>query len=85
MFLPGCARFPEFVQNFSEKNFREFVEFVLSRFSHFYIAIDYSNPTFCGALTPSFCEFTWKLSKFQQNEHTPDLLFWIFKLCHRNP
>ena len=47
------------------------MEFVLGRFSHFYIAIAYSNSTFCGAWTPSFCEFTWKLSKFQQNEHTP--------------
>ena len=49
----------------------DFVEFVLGRFSHFYIEIAYSNFTFCGAWTPSFCEFTWKLSKFQQNEHTP--------------
>ena len=48
----------------------DFVEFVLGRFSHFYIAIAYSNSTFCGSWTPSFSEFTWKLSKFQQNEHT---------------
>ena len=27
----------------------DFVEFVLSRFSHFYIAIAYSNSTFCAA------------------------------------
>ena len=39
--------------------------------SHFYIAIAYLNSTFCGAWTPSFCEFTRKMSKFQQNEHTP--------------
>ena len=26
----------------------------------------------CGAWTASFCQFTWKLSKFQQNEHTPE-------------
>ena len=50
----------------------DFVEFVLGRFSHFYIAIAYSNSTFCGAWTPSFCEFTWKLLKFQRNEHTPE-------------
>ena len=49
----------------------DFVEFVFGRFAHFYIAIAYSNSTFCGTWTPSFCEFTWKLSKFQQNEHTP--------------
>ena len=47
------------------------MEFVLGRFSHFNIAIAYSNFTFCGAWTPSFCEFTWKQSKFQENEHTP--------------
>ena len=52
----------------------DIVKFVLGRFSHFNIAIAYSNSTFCGAWTPSFCEFTWKLSKFQQNEHTPDPL-----------
>ena len=41
----------------------DFVEFVLGRFSHFYIAIAYSNSTFCGAWTPSFCEFTQNFSK----------------------
>ena len=51
----------------------DIVKFVLGRFSHFNIAIAYSNSTFCGAWTPSFWEFTWKLSKFQQNEHTPAL------------
>ena len=49
------------------------VEFVLGRFSHFYIAIAYSDSTFCHAWTRSFCEFTWKMSKFQENEHTPGL------------
>ena len=48
----------------------DFAEFVLGRFSHFYIVIAYSNSTFCGSWTPSFCEFTWKLSKFQQKKHT---------------
>ena len=43
----------------------DFVEFVLSRFSHFNIAIAYSNFTLFGAWTPSFCEFTRKMSKFQ--------------------
>ena len=51
------------------------MEFVLGRFSHFNIAIAYSNSTFCGAWTLSFCEFTWKPSKYQQNEHTPGC-FW---------
>ena len=39
------------------------VEFVLGRFSHFDIAIAYSNSKFCGAWTPSFCEFTSNFSK----------------------
>ena len=53
------------------------MEFVLGRFSDFNIAIAYSNSTFCGARTPSFCEFTLKLSEFQENEHTPELR-WNF-------
>ena len=40
-----------------------FAEFVLGRFSHFYIAIAYSNSKFCGAWTPSFCEFTCNFGK----------------------
>ena len=58
------------------------MEFVLGRFSHFNIAIAYSNSTFCGAWTPSFCEFTWKLPKFKENEHTPGMhscLFYIYR------
>ena len=43
--------------------FSHFVEFVLGRFSHFNIAIAYSNSKFCGAWTPSFCEFTSNFSK----------------------
>ena len=27
---------------------------------------------FSGAWTPTVCEFTRKMSKFQQNEHTPE-------------
>ena len=41
----------------------DIVKFVLGRFSHFNIAIAYSNSTFCGAWTPSFCEFTQIFSK----------------------
>ena len=41
------ARFPEFVQNFSERQI--FVEFVFGIFLHFYIAIAYSMSTLCGA------------------------------------
>ena len=41
----------------------DIVEFVLGRFSHFNIAIAYSNSTFCGAWTPSFCEFTQNFRK----------------------
>ena len=65
----GSARFPEFAQNFSEGQI--LWSLLLGRFSHFYIAIAYSNSTFRGVWTPSFCELTWKLLKFQQNEHTP--------------
>ena len=36
-----------------------FVVFVLGRFSHFNIA----NSKFCGAWTPSFCEFTCNFGK----------------------
>ena len=43
--------------------FSYFVEFVLGRFSHFNIAIAYSNSKFCGVWTPSFCEFTCNLGK----------------------
>ena len=46
-----------------------FVEFVLGRFSHFHIEIAYLNFTFCGAWTPCFFEFSWKLSQIQQNEN----------------
>ena len=41
----------------------DIVEFVLGRFSHFNIAITYSNCTFCGAWTSTFCEFTQNFSK----------------------
>ena len=41
----------------------DIVKFVLGRFSHFNIAIAYSNSRFCGAWTPSFCEFTQNFSK----------------------
>ena len=47
-----------------------FVEFVLGRFSHFNIAIAYSNSKFCGAWTPSFCEFTCNLSKTSTPQET---------------
>ena len=36
----------------------DIVEFVLSRFSDFNIAIAYWKSAFCGTWTPSFCEFT---------------------------
>ena len=48
----------------------DFVEFVLDSLSCFNIVIAYSNYTLCGAWTPSFCKFTWKLSTFQQNAHS---------------
>ena len=52
------------------------MEFVLGRFSHFYIAIAYSNSTFCGAWTPSICEFTWKLSNISGKRAVP-LIFYV--------
>ena len=54
----GCARFPEILQ------------YLVS--TRFCAVCAYSNFTFCGGWTPSFFEFTWKMSKFQQNEHTPE-------------
>ena len=47
------------------------MEFVLCSLSCFYIEIAYSNFTLCGPWTPSFFAFTWKITKFQENEHTP--------------
>ena len=56
-----------------------FVEFVLGSFSGFNIEIGYSNFTFCGTWTPSFFQFTWKMSKFQQNKHTSGSLMAKFQ------
>ena len=53
----------------------DIVEFVLGRFSHFNIAIAYSNSIFCGAWTPSFCEFTQNFSKTS----TPQALVKTFQ------
>ena len=50
-----------------------FVEFVLGRCSDFNIAIAYSNSKFCGAWTPSFCEFTCNSSKTS----TPLFVYYI--------
>ena len=52
-----------------------FVEFVLGRFSHFNIAIAYSNSNFCGAWTASFCEFTCNFSKTS----TPQWSLWYHR------
>ena len=49
----------------------DIVKFVLGRFSHFNIAIAYSNSTFCGTRTPSFCEFTQIFSKTSTPLGTP--------------
>ena len=43
-------------------------------FSCFNIEIAYSGFTFCCAWSPSFFEFIWKVSKFQENEHTPGFI-----------
>ena len=53
------------------------MEFVLGSFSYFNIEIANSNFTFCGAWTPSFCVFSWKLSQIQENEHAPVLLLQL--------
>ena len=47
----------------------DIVKFVLGRFSHFNIAIAYSNSKFLWRLNFTFL---WVHLKFQQNEHTPD-------------
>ena len=57
-----------------------FVEFILGRFSHFNIAIAYSNSKFCGAWTPSICEFTCNFSKAS----TP-LSWWYGKIDENVP
>ena len=49
----GCARLPKLCV------VPDIVEFVTSRFSHFYIAIAYSNSTFCGAWTPAKRAHPW--------------------------
>ena len=78
-----CARFAENLTKIFWVSY--FVEFVLCRFSHFNIAIAYSNSKFCCAWTQSFL---WVHLQFRQNEHTPDtpgldfswrLLFHCFK------
>ena len=57
------------------------MEFVLGNFSCFDTEIAYSNFIFCGSWTPSFVEFIWKMSKFQENEHTPGPFTWLNKDC----
>ena len=54
------------------------MEFVLDRFSHFNIAIAYSNSKVCGTWTPIFCEFTWNFSKTS----TPQTSNFFEKVCH---
>ena len=56
------------------------MEFVLGRFSYFNIAIAYSNSTFCGAWTPSFCEFTWKLKILAKRAH-PWIILNHYSFC----
>ena len=53
----GCARFPEFVQNFTERQILWSL-----------CLVDFH--TFHTFELRVFFEFTWKLSKFQQKEHT---------------
>ena len=55
------------------------MEFVLGSFSCFSIEIAHSNFKFCDAWTLSFFEFTWKISKFPENKHTPGLYKVIMK------
>ena len=59
----------------------DILEFLLGRFSHFNIAIVYSNSKFCGAWTPSFCEFTSNFSKTS----TPLISNFTFtnKICYK--
>ena len=58
---------------------------MLGSFSCFYIEIPYSNFTFCGTLIPSFFEFSWKMSKFQENVHIPGLCFeWSLNVTQQS-
>ena len=59
----GCARFPKILQSLCSVVF-----------SCFNIEIAYSNFIFCGSWTSSLFEFSWKLSQFQENEHTSGYL-----------
>ena len=57
----------------------DIVEFVLGRFSDFNIAITYSNSKFCGARTPSFCEFTSNFSKTSTPQKRMGCNWWKIK------
>ena len=52
-------------------------------FSCFYIKIASSNFNFSGTWTPSFFEFTSKMSKFHENEHSPGLKYCVFSRIDR--
>ena len=60
----------------------DIMKFVLGRFSHFNIAIAYSNSTFCGAWTPSFCEFTQNISKTSTPLHRTRGVLVFVKFWH---
>ena len=42
------------------------------KWSESQVGNQFLSSIFSGAWTPTFCEFTRKMSKFHENEHTPD-------------
>ena len=91
----GCARFPEFTQNFSERqilwslcsvDFHTLTLQLPIQTPHsvapelqVFVSSHKISAKRAHPWTPSFCEFTWKLPKFKENEHTPE----VFP-CHIN-
>ena len=58
------------------------MEFVLGRFSNFYIAITYSNFTFCGVWTPSFVSSHEICKNFSRTSISPTVIEDYWKLIN---
>ena len=69
LFSQGCARFPEFTQNSSEHQ----ILWSLCSVDFHTLTLQLPIQTLHSVVHEllSFCEFTSKMSKFQQNEHIP--------------
>ena len=68
---PGCARLSEFLHNFSECRILWSLCSVV--FHAFALKLPIQTPVFVVPELPSFFEFTGKISKFQENEHIPEV------------